>query len=372
MAQYLFGNEKDKENGSKRAGGKQIYLNKPARRLPPWLLPLGLTALLVLLIFVLLPALLRTESDSSKASEEAGMEADARLEQQAAHKHIQAGEWVMAAVGELPIYDGADRNAVRISGALFGEKMEVLGLAGDSRLKIRLEGLGEGYVSRSGVSTDLGTIRKSGLKGRALVLSPLKRIMSHGIAGSLLMEAPMGSLLYADAQVEKVLRLRLPDGKEGWMNTDGIQLLAPGEAIPVPAKATELFVSSAMNFYGSRIIPGGLSKNGADMAGVIFISARVNGLDLPRTLEAQSRVGQEVDIIRDVSTNLARPSLFRAGDVLFFHSGEEADKITSAAMIIDKSRALTALNNSSEIRIVDLDDQPELLSRLSSARRYFP
>ena len=372
MAQYLFGNEKDKENGSKRAGGKQIYLNKPARRLPPWLLPLGLTALLVLLIFVLLPALLRTESDSSKASEEAGMEADARLEQQAAHKHIQAGEWVMAAVGELPIYDGADRNAVRISGALFGEKMEVLGLAGDSRLKIRLEGLGEGYVSRSGVSTDLGTIRKSGLKGRALVLSPLKRIMSHGIAGSILMEAPMGSLLYADAQVEKVLRLRLPDGKEGWMNTDGIQLLAPGEAIPVPAKATELFVSSAMNFYGSRIIPGGLSKNGADMAGVIFISARVNGLDLPRTLEAQSRVGQEADIIRDVSTNLARPSLFRAGDVRFLHSGEEADKITSAAMIIDKSRALTALNNSSEIRIVDLDDQPELLSRLSSARRYFP
>ena len=372
MAQYLFGNEKDKENGSKRAGGKQIYLNKPARRLPPWLLPLGLAALLVLLIFVLLPALLRTESDSSKASEEAGMEADARLEQQAAHKHIQAGEWVMAAVGELPIYDGADRNAVRISGALFGEKMEVLGLAGDSRLKIRLEGLGEGYVSRSGVSTDLGTIRKSGLKGRALVLSPLKRIMSHGIAGSILMEAPMGSLLYADAQVEKVLRLRLPDGKEGWMNTDGIQLLAPGEAIPVPAKATELFVSSAMNFYGSRIIPGGLSKNGADMAGVIFISARVNGLDLPRTLEAQSRVGQEADIIRDVSTNLARPSLFRAGDVLFFHSGEEADTITSAAMIIDKSRALTALNNSSEIRIVDLDDQPELLSRLSSARRYFP
>lgn len=372
MAQYLFGNEKDKENGSKRAGGKQIYLNKPTRRLPPWLLPLGLTALLVLLIFVLLPALLRTESDSSKASEEAGMEADARLEQQAAHKHIQAGEWVMAAVGELPIYDGADRNAVRISGALFGEKMEVLGLAGDSRLKIRLEGLGEGYVSRSGVSTDLGTIRKSGLKGRALVLSPLKRIMSHGIAGSILMEAPMGSLLYADAQVEKVLRLRLPDGKEGWMNTDGIQLLAPGEAIPVPAKATELFVSSAMNFYGSRIIPGGLSKNGADMAGVIFISARVNGLDLPRTLEAQSRVGQEADIIRDVSTNLARPSLFRAGDVLFFHSGEEADIITSAAMIIDKSRALTALNNSSEIRIVDLDDQPELLSRLSSARRYFP
>ena len=62
---------------------------------------------------------------------------------------------------------------------------------------------------------------------------------------------------------------------------------------------------------GVRHRTGGLSKNGIDCSGLVYLIYREDfGIDMPRTTDAQSGIGRTVNI-----------SHLKAGDLVFFKTG---------------------------------------------------
>lgn len=343
---------------------KSVFLREKKRRVPPWMLAILLTLAVLFLILFLIPGLLTPPEEAEEEIEQSG-------EASVATKELDSGDEGLIQSGSCPIYDREDLDSLRLSTALYGERVSVLE-KGRKRARVRFSDGFTGWVDLSCLSADLSALDTRKLGYKVFVLAPEKRVMSHTINGDILMTVPMGSTLYADYSAADVLRLVLPDGQYGWISQEGVQVYALDENPPIPAEASKLFVSTAMNFFGSRNIPGGVGRDGADMAGVIYISTRVNGLTLPRSLAEQAKMGESAEIIRDVETGLPRPSLMEAGDVLFFHDGLDKNRIVTAAILLEKSQALTCLTNDSSLVIRDLDKEEELLGRLLTVRRYFP
>lgn len=348
---------------------KSVYLGERKRKLPPWLLPLALTMVTLLLILVLLPRLFadpvsEAPDDPAAALADPGAPGSVR-------PVFQEGDQAMIQVGECPLWDKPNKKARRLSSALFGEPVEVLAVE-RSWVRVRLEDGLEAWLEAEHLTKDQAMWEKQNRQNKAMVLAPYKRIMSHAIDGYTVLMAPMGTLLYPDHQVAEVLSLPLPDGQTGWVSQSNLLFISGGDLPPIPPKANALFVSSAMNFYRATYIPGGMSKDGTDMAGAIYIAARVNGLALPRDLASQAQAGEEVETIKDVTTGLIRPQLLEPGVVAFFHAPENPRKITQAAILLEEGQALCRLDNDSTLSIRDLNRQEELLSRLVTVRKYFP
>ncbi len=342
---------------------KEIYLGGKKRRFPAWVLPLFLSLLAILLILWLLPKIFASpeENNADTSSALTGKRADSKL---------QIGQTVLVSVGEMPLYKEADERSIRLSTAFFAEKMTILDTADRGFFKVELADGFVAWAKDEYLSADLSIFDRDGLKGKAMVLNPYKRVMSHARDGYALFNAPMGTILFADYVGQDVLRLRLPDDVSAWVSTGGLKLFS-GDFVPDESSAS-LFASSAMNFHRSPYLPGGISKNGADLAGAIYISARVNGLALPRDLASQAEAGVEVETITDINTGLIRPNLLETGDVLFFHSEEDKNNISHAAIILEEGQALTRLVNDSVLSIRNLNKEEELLARLVTVRRYFP
>ena len=83
---------------------------------------------------------------------------------------------------------------------------------------------------------------------KLVIRTPFKRVMTHARSGSLLVEAPMGAILYADYRKGDLLRVKLPDDQVGWVNAAGLMLLEPHEEI-TPDQFYEQFSSALMAFY---------------------------------------------------------------------------------------------------------------------------
>lgn len=363
--------QSDKEKAQDSLLHKSVYLGDRKRKLPAWLPPLALTMVTLLIILWLLPRLF-AEPPAEEVTDPTASEPYLQEPGQAAPAPVfQVGDRALIRVGECPLFDQPKIQANRLSSALFGEQVEVLSLK-NTWVRVRLADGLEAWLDSQNLTKDENLREKQEKDRKAMVLAPYKRIMSHVIDGYTLLRAPMGTILYPDHQVAEVLGLPLPDGQTGWVNRNDLLFIETGDLPPVPpAKANALFVSSAMNFYQATYIPGGMSKEGADMAGTIYIAARVNGLALPRDLASQAKAGTEVETIKDVTTGLIRPQLLEPGVVAFFHAPDNPRKITQAAILLEEGQALCRLDNDSTLNIRDLSRQEELLSRLVTVRKYF-
>lgn len=342
---------------------KKVYV-EGGRRLPAWFFPLVSSLILLFVILWLLPKVFAPELAEPPAEEVTVPEIPARA--------LQVGDNAVSRFGELPLYDSPEPSRQRVSSALFGESMTIVAINERSDFfEVQLADGFTGWCKAKDLAIDAPTKNHQGIRAEAQVLNPYKQVMSHTVDGYPLLTAPMGTILPVDYLAEQVLRVRLPGDQVGWVSRSGLQILDADNMNLPQGEGAALFATSAMNFYRTPFVPGGMSKQGADMAGVIFIAARVNGLDLPRDLTSQAQAGEEVELILDVETGLARPNMMQSGDVLFFHTEGDPETIGQAALIIEEGQALTNLVNDSIISIRDLNHSPELMRRLVTARRYF-
>lgn len=343
---------------------KQVYLSNKKKK-PAWFFPLVASLVILVLILFLLPRLF-APSEEVSPEELIGPSQDYSLE------NLAPGDHLIIGTGECPLYNEPAHKSLRISTALYGEELEVLDLSG-SWVKVQMQS--DGFIAwceRDLLSNDLAAVDSAKAVGKVLVYSPFKRVMSHTVNGYMLFRAPMGSTLFYDYTSDSVLRLRLANNQKAWISNSGLRFLEANENLGVPDNAAALFASSAMNFHRSPNIPGGMSKEGADMAGVIHIAAKINGLDVSRDIEKQAEVGEEVITIRDSSTGLIRVNLLETGDIIFFYDDQDSKKITRAAIILEEGQALTVLVNDSVLSLRDLNREEDILSRVAVVRRYFP
>jgi len=129
------------------------------------------------------------------------------------------------------------------------------------------------------------------------------------------------------------------------------------QAPPRPDSAAR-FVADAIAMLGQPYRYGGDAPGGFDCSGLVFYAARGAGLELPRTAEDQSIVGEPV----------ARGRI-RAGDLVFMHF---ARKELHVGIAIDGKHFVHAPSSHGRVRIDSLESPPYARAFVRARRPRFP
>lgn len=340
-----------------------IYVARPASRRPAWLIPLLILLVSVVAIFWIAPALIRRIRNP-------GLNNIVPTAPSELLRYPSSTYVVTQPVADLFAMPAVDSE--RIGQALYNEPVSLLGSASEGFVKARLSDGMEGFLKTAALTSDRRSVEPAAFQNKIVIITPLKRVMSHASDGTLLVEIPMGTILFADYRGDGIVRVLLPTGEAGWLSNDGLVILRPDEAIAIPMEGARAFCDSALAFRLSTMLSGGVSLRGISTTGMVFIAARVNGLDLPRSLSGLAGSGQSVELRRDTGP-LGRPDLstLRPGDLIFLSDPVYRDRIGDVAVYVDTNLILYARPTQTSLRLIDLNANTDLWDRIRMVRRLY-
>lgn len=120
-------------------------------------------------------------------------------------------------------------------------------------------------------------------------------------------------------------------------------------------------ISTARTFVGTPYKYGGTTRSGMDCSGLLLNSFKPINVSLPRSSEAQSKIGKEVKM------NELQP-----GDLIFFATGDKKKKITHVGLVTDVRNKdnVKFIHASSSLGVVETNLYAEYyLKRFRTARR---
>lgn len=344
---------------------KPIYVGARKRRVPPWAVAIAVFVTLMLGLFLIVPKVVEQD----------------RIHPTVVAPTVTGPTEPVEPTGQLtavvkvsfaPLFASTELRAARVAELLLNEPVTMLDTSHRKMIKVRTSDGTVGFVSRDQLSADVESISASGTVMKLVIRTPFKRVMTHARSGSLLVEAPMGAILYADYRKGDLLRVKLPDDQVGWVNAAGLMLLEPHEEI-TPDQFHEQFSSALMAFYNRPLVPGGVTTQGISPEGAIFIAARLNGVELPRTLDMLARKGENVALKTDAEGNKDLKAL-SVGDLLFFHRLSDPAELESVAVRVDDDQLLVAFPNRQTLQLIDIESKQaqQLALRVTAVRRLQP
>lgn len=126
-------------------------------------------------------------------------------------------------------------------------------------------------------------------------------------------------------------------------------------------KKVEQVISSARMYIGTPYKYGGTSRSGMDCSGLLLNSFKTVQISLPRSSEAQSKVGMEIKM-KDLEP----------GDLVFFATGKKKRKITHVGLVteINGKDQVKFIHASSSLGVVETNIFAEYYQkRFRGARR---
>ena len=113
---------------------------------------------------------------------------------------------------------------------------------------------------------------------------------------------------------------------------------------PVVDHKIDTAIATARSYIGTPYRYGGTSKRGMDCSGLLCVSYQNAGMQLPRTSDAQSKMGEVVKI------NDLQP-----GDLLFFSAKKGRKKITHVGMVTEVNSAdnVQFIHSSTKLGVVE-------------------
>jgi len=191
------------------------------------------------------------------------------------------------------VYEKPDVTSARVTQVLCNQPVSVLEKDGGwSRVKT-VSGI-TGWIKSKYISSDVSSISGRVFTYRIIVTSREKTVYSGPGGGITMVNAHMGTEFYAFNSTDDAYEVFLPGNRTGWLRGSGIIRIPVHDAIPVTN--ADDFASTALKFKGTSFMLNGLSSMGIDAPGLVYICARINGINLPITIEGQLNTGTEIDI----------------------------------------------------------------------------
>ena len=341
---------------------KDVYVEPPMRHWPAWLLPLASFALIVLFVFVIGPTLAEKISGIVNPTIPSG----AVIVDQ-----FYDDDTVVVQTPVADLLDRDDIKGVRLAQALYNEPVQKTGQpAAHGFLSVRLSDGTEGFLFSDQVTDRRESIEPAGFLYKIVISAPSRRVMTHASKGTLIAEVMMGTILMSDYRGDGIYRVRLPGGEYGWISDEGTIALGVRDSIQPAKDLARYFVSSAMAFHRVTRLENGLSVRGASSAGIACIAARINGVELPRTLADLARTGKSINLQKEETSSLFLLNDLKAGDLLFFAAEKGGQEPAEMGIVMTDGQILMSRRGWTSIRLIDLSQHLDLHQLIIGARRF--
>lgn len=246
-------------------------------------------------------------------------------------------------VSAADVYEEPDVKSPRVTQVLCNQPVSVISSdSGWARVKT-VSGI-TGWIKLKYITHDISSISGRLFIYRIVVTSREKTVYSSPGSGATMVNAHMGTEFYAFNSSEDAYEVFLPGNRTGWLKGSGIiRIDPPNDEIPVTNP--EDFASTALRFKGTSYMLNGLTSTGIDAPGLVYICARINGIDLPATLEGQLNAGIEIPLDR-----------VRTGDLVFMSGpgDSEEETISCAGICTGGSNYIYAGRKTGYVAIGDL------------------
>ncbi len=260
----------------------------------------------------------------------------------------------------------------RIAEVLYNEPVRYIQDTKNGYCKIETQDGLIGYVKASSLIAETDSIEPDYHKYKLIVSDPSKNIMTHASNGTLIKKVMMNTVLYADIKREGVYQVALPGGDSGWIGSSGVIELSPRGV--TDEVSSRYFVSSVLTFVNAKYIENGMSIDGASVNGAVYVSAEINGIEIPRTMEGQAQAGTEVIPEPDAVTGEIMIEQILPGDILFLSSPNKAygdKKIYEMAVCTDTGTLFMLSPARTTVRLRSFKSGDDICDRIITIRRVF-
>lgn len=343
-------------------GDKDLYIDTyRTKGRPAWIIPVVLTAMILLLVFWTGPMILNAVM-SRFVQQEGGDKASDLL--------YKSSDYAVVNKQTVDVFLTPDIKSNRITQLLFNDIIKITDRKTYGFLNITSADGAKGYIIAKDVTAYTGSVEPSLYSNKIIVVTKSKRVMSHSSNGSLVIEVLMGTTLFSDFQSSNVYRVVLPDKTYGWISASGIVKLKVNDTIK--KSSAKNFYETAISFNNTTYVEGGITANGASSDGIAFVCAMVNGVTLPRDKASQSKAGVAVPVKFDAQTKMLDYEMFQQGDLIFFGDGTtNGGKITEMGIVVGDGQVMMSRKSKSTVRIVSLDSDASLRSSIAAVRRLY-
>lgn len=273
----------------------------------------------------------------------------------------------------LSIYDSPDITSDRIAQVLYNELVTITGSQElDGFIKIETSDGISGYVKADSLIADTKSVEPDLHDYKLIVSDPSKNVMTHASNGTLITKVYMNTVLYADVKRDGVYQVYLPGGEKGWIGSSGVIELAPRAEIQ--AVSSRYFVSSVTTFVNAMFIDDGCSIDGISVNGAVYVCSSINGIKVPRTMEGQSELGQEVELKYDAVTGELEVNSIIPGDIVFLRAAtdsEDSKRISEMAVCTDTGTLYMISKAKTTCRLYNFESGDSICHRIVSVRRIF-
>ena len=136
---------------------------------------------------------------------------------------------------------------------------------------------------------------------------------------------------------------------------------ASHRAAKVREEKVDKVIATAKTFMGTPYKYGGTTRSGMDCSGLLLNSFKAIDMNLPRSSEAQSKIGKEI-----------KKKDIQPGDLLFFATGQKKKEITHVGLVVDVRRRdnIKFIHASTSLGVVETNLNTEYyIKRFRRARR---
>lgn len=235
----------------------------------------------------------------------------------------------------------------RVSQARLGEDLAVEKLKGRF-LWVRSQDEYHGWVERS-------TVKKSRTKyagtGKVVVVEGLFEPVSADPSRlDTLLLAPMGSILKATVRKDNRARVKLPDGRAGFVRIGGLRSALD----PFPKEDIGRIVERALRLVGTPYLWGGTSPWGLDCSGFVQLAYKMGGYQLLR----------DADLQFESDGAFVPEDHARRGDLLFFRR-KDGRKVSHVAICLNRNEMVHASGSNGVV----VESVSSLRQRLAGVKR---
>jgi probable lipoprotein NlpC len=137
---------------------------------------------------------------------------------------------------------------------------------------------------------------------------------------------------------------------------------ASHRAAKVREEKVDKVIATAKTYMGTPYKYGGTTRSGMDCSGLLLNSFKAIDMNLPRSSEAQSKIGKEVKMKE-----------IQPGDLLFFATGKKKKEITHVGLVTDvkkRKENIKFIHASTSLGVVETNLHTDYyIKRFRRARR---